>query len=132
MVIGILQFDVFIDGARSLKDKRRVVVSLKDRLHREHLCSIAEVGDPDRLNHARLGLALVGRDGGHVGKTLDRICAKLRALTDAEVGDIDRQVIGAEGVVELGDDDASATDGLRDELLARASQPDLSDGGPHP
>jgi uncharacterized protein YlxP (DUF503 family) len=96
MVIGILQFDLFIHDARSIKDKRRVLNSLKDRLHRQHLCSVAEVGNPDLLNHARIGIALVSRDGAHAGKTLDRICAKLHALVDARVGDIDRQIIGAE------------------------------------
>jgi len=131
MVIGILQFDVLIDGARSLKDKRRVVVSLKDRLHREHRCAVAEVGD--RLNHARLGLAVVGRDGGHVGRTLDRIGAKLRALTDGEVGEIDRQIIGADGgepgtLADVKEDD-DALAALRAELLARANEGGGSEGG---
>ena len=43
MVVGILQIEVSIDGSTSLKDKRRVVSSLKDRLHREHQVSVAEV-----------------------------------------------------------------------------------------
>ena len=44
MVVGILQFELLVPGATSLKDKRRVVKSVKDRLHREHLVSVAEVG----------------------------------------------------------------------------------------
>lgn len=93
MVVGILQFDVLIHAAESLKDKRRVVQSLKDRLHREHLCSLAEVGDPDVLNIARIGLAIVARDGRRAGEVLDAISLKLRALRDGEVGDVHRQIL---------------------------------------
>lgn len=95
MVLGVLQFQVLIHGAESLKDKRRVIQSLKDRLHREHLCSIAEVGDPDLLNVATMALAIVTREGRRAGEVLDAVTAKLRELRDGEVGEIDRQVLHA-------------------------------------
>lgn len=118
MVIGILQFDLLIHGAQSLKDKRRVVLSVKDRLHREHLVSVAEVDKQDMLNVARLGLALVGADSRHVGQTLDRIVAKLRAMTDAELGDVSRQVLHGE---QVPGEEAPETqdDGLADEMFRR-------------
>lgn len=93
MVIGILQFELRIPGAESLKDKRRVVRSLKDRLHREHQVSVAEVGLLDRAGAARMALALVGSDGRHVGQVLDRITARLHALHDAELGDCAREIL---------------------------------------
>src|SRR4051812_31477351 len=93
MVLGILQFELLIHGAESLKDKRRVVSSVKDKLHREHQVSVAEVGLQDVLSAARLGLALVGSDGKHVGQILDQITAKLRKLTDAELGEVSREVL---------------------------------------
>src|SRR4051812_43101966 len=93
MVVGILQFELLIHGAESLKDKRRVVLSVKDKLHREHQVSVAEVGLQDVLSAARVGLALVGSDGKHVGQVLDQITAKLRKLTDAELGEVSREVL---------------------------------------
>jgi uncharacterized protein YlxP (DUF503 family) len=118
MVIGILQFELLIRGAESLKDKRRVVSSLKDKLHREHLVSIAEVALQDNMTVARLALALVGSDGKHVGQTLDRITTKLRALHDAELGSITREVLhdpqgdplpeGVDPLTELEHDEALA------------------------
>jgi uncharacterized protein YlxP (DUF503 family) len=93
MVVGILQFELLIHGAESIKDKRRVVSSVKDRLHREHQVSVAEVGLQDTMSAARLALALVGSDGRHVGQTLDRITAKLRGLHGAELGDLSREVL---------------------------------------
>ena len=130
MVLGILQFEVLIPDPESLKDKRRVVQSLKDRLHREHLCAVAEVGDPDLMSVAVLGLAVVGREGQRVGEVLDQISLKLRALREAEVGEIHREIVkgealaaGAAETIGTGaSDDATpgiqAAEGLKDELLA--------------
>jgi uncharacterized protein YlxP (DUF503 family) len=78
MVIGVLQFRLAIDGATSLKDKRRVVKSLKDRLHREHLVSVAEVDRLDSIGHAVLGLTLTSNDVSHTQGILDRILDKLQ------------------------------------------------------
>lgn len=93
MVIGILQFELVVRGADSLKDKRSVVRSVKDRLHREHQVSVAEVAAQDTLNLAVMGLAAVGSDGQHIGEVLDRITAKLRSLPEGELGSCVRQII---------------------------------------
>lgn len=98
MVIGVVQFEVLIPQALSLKDKRRVVKSLKDRLHREHLVAVAEVGAQEMLNVAVMAVAAVSADGGQVGKTLDAIDAKLRGLRDAEVGGSVRRVFNADAL----------------------------------
>ena len=42
MFIAILQFHLMIDGSSGLKDKRRVVRSIKDRLHKDHMVAVAE------------------------------------------------------------------------------------------
>jgi len=119
MVLGILQFELLIRGAESLKDKRRVVSSVKDRLRRQFSASVAEVGLQDMMGVARLGLALVGSDGRFVGQQLDRITAGLRARTDAELGDVSREVL--HDPVALGeagqDSDGSRGNDQADEAL---------------
>ncbi|MGP1345339.1 MAG: DUF503 domain-containing protein [Phycisphaerales bacterium] len=93
MVIAVLQFELLIPQSQSLKDKRRVVKSVKDRLHREHLVSVAEVAALDVLTVAVMGLSLVSRDARHAAQVLDRIESKLRTLRDAELGDTTRELI---------------------------------------
>ncbi len=93
MFIGILQFELRLRGASSLKDKRRVVRSLKDRLHRDHLVSVAEVAHLDNMHVAGMALALVNRDQKYLNEVLDAIIGKLRKLTDAELGDCYREVL---------------------------------------
>lgn len=125
MVVGLLQFDLIVHDVTSIKDKRRVVSSLKDRLHREHLVSIAEVGDPDLLNLARLAVAVVARDGKRAGEVLDHVAGKLRSLHDAEAGAMSRHMIHSQ---QLPDDEDQASldpdpDGaLAEEMLRRATQ----------
>ncbi|GAB4544954.1 MAG: hypothetical protein Tsb0013_02440 [Phycisphaerales bacterium] len=103
MFIGAMQFEILIHDATSLKDKRSVVRSVKDRLHREHQVSVAEVGAHDALGRAVLGLSVVARDPARCNEVLDACTAKLRALTDGELGVCRRRVAGAQLVDEEGD-----------------------------
>jgi uncharacterized protein YlxP (DUF503 family) len=93
MIIALLHFELLIHGAASLKDKRSVVKSVKDRLHREHMVAVAEVGSQEILNRAVLALTAVGTDGQRLGATLDRITEKLRGLHDAELGFAQRELL---------------------------------------
>lgn len=98
MKIGILQFEMRIPTAQSLKDKRRVVKSIKDRLHREHMVSVAEVGGLEVWNNALMGLVAVSSDGRYLHNLLDRIVGKLSAWPDSELGDFSIDVVGAENL----------------------------------
>ena len=93
MVIGILQFELLIHDAESLKDKRRVLSSLKDRLRREQLVSVAEVGEPDDMKRAVVGVAVVARDGARAGEVLDHVTEVVRERHDCELGDTTRELL---------------------------------------
>lgn len=93
MVLGMLQFELHIRGASSLKDKRRVVNSVKDRLHREHQVSVAEVARQDNMSVACMGLACIAPDGRRTAEVLDHITEELRGLLDAELGACERKII---------------------------------------
>ncbi|MCC6951759.1 MAG: DUF503 domain-containing protein [Phycisphaerales bacterium] len=117
MVIGVLQFELLIHDAQSLKDKRRVVASLKDRLHRDLRVSIAEVGLQDRPSAARMAVALVARDGARAGEVLDKVVLALRRLADAELGDMTREILHDPRPVDSADADDSAPDPRTDHSL---------------
>ena len=87
MVIGVLQVRIRIDGAASLKDKRRVVRSLKDRLHREHQVSVAEVDDLDHPGSGVLGITMAANDARRCQSVLDRLLTKIRVGRDYEMID---------------------------------------------
>src|SRR5947199_404917 len=62
MTIGVLQLELSVTDAMSLKDKRRVVKSIVDRIAHGHNVSIAEVGALDQHRRAILGITMVTDD----------------------------------------------------------------------
>ena len=92
-VVGILQFTVMIRGSYSLKDKRRVVRSIKDRLRHRHNVSLAEVDAHEILNQAVLGIAMMGSDSKYVEAGLRKILDQLRMHPEAELIDHSLEII---------------------------------------
>ena len=61
-MIGVRSWELHLPGAHSLKDKRAVLSSLKDRLHNEFNVSVAETGRQDAWQRAELTACLVAGD----------------------------------------------------------------------
>lgn len=70
VVVGLLSVDLFISDAMTLKDRRRVVRSLLDRLTNRLNVAAADLG-PDRANQAVLAVTTVANDEAHVHRVLD-------------------------------------------------------------
>jgi uncharacterized protein YlxP (DUF503 family) len=71
----------------SLKDKRRVVKSLKDRLAHAHNVSIAEVGALDQHRRSIIGVAMVANDSRYVEGALSKLVDFVRANPSVELED---------------------------------------------
>jgi uncharacterized protein YlxP (DUF503 family) len=89
MIVGSLRVRLLIREARSLKDKRQVVRSIKDRLRNGYNISVAEVEAQDHRQLAVLGIALVGTEARQVRSTLDQIVSALRNHPVAELLDFE-------------------------------------------
>jgi uncharacterized protein YlxP (DUF503 family) len=79
-IIGLRVFDIHIHGAQSLKEKRFVLRSVKDRIANRFNVSIAETDHQDKWQRAQLSVATVAGDRQGVEKTLDAV----RGLLDRE------------------------------------------------
>lgn len=79
MVIGLLQARINIPEARSLKDKRRVVRSLKDRILNRMNVSVAEVGSQDLWQVAELAFVTVAAEQGQVQERLSDLSALIES-----------------------------------------------------
>ena len=79
MVIGVITARLSIPDARSLKDKRRVLRSLKDRVLNNMNVSVAEVGQQDSWKSADLAFVTVASEQVHVQKRLSGISSMLQA-----------------------------------------------------
>ncbi|UCG89505.1 MAG: DUF503 domain-containing protein [Gemmatimonadota bacterium] len=70
VVVGIATWELHLNGCSSLKDKRRVVKSLKDRLHSRFNVSVAETDHYDRWQRAELSCCVVANDRRHAESVL--------------------------------------------------------------
>ncbi|MGD0139518.1 MAG: DUF503 domain-containing protein [Tepidisphaeraceae bacterium] len=87
MTIGALQIELTVIDAMSLKDKRRVIKSIKDRIAHGHNVSIAEVGALDEHRRSILGIAMVGNDGRYVEGALSKLVDFIRAVPQVSLLD---------------------------------------------
>jgi uncharacterized protein len=62
MVVAVVTWELHLVGCQSLKDKRRVVKSLKDRLHQRFNVSVAETDHHDLWQRSELACCVVARD----------------------------------------------------------------------
>ena len=87
MIVGTLTVRLLLREARTLKDKRQVVQSIKDKLRNNFNVSIAETGDPDNRQLAELGLAMVHTETHPIKIALGRIVEALLSHPVAELVD---------------------------------------------
>jgi uncharacterized protein YlxP (DUF503 family) len=92
MIVGTLKVRLLIREARSLKDKRQVVKSIKDKLHNHFNVSVAEVEAQDNRQLAVLGMALVSNEAHPIKVTLGQVVAALRSHPAAELLDHELEV----------------------------------------
>jgi len=70
IVIALLTLDIHIPHAQSLKDKRMVVRSLKDRLRAKFNVSVSEVDHQDLWQRSQVSVVTVGSDEAFLQKVL--------------------------------------------------------------
>ena len=93
MAVGTLRIRLIIRGARSLKDKRSTVKSVKDRIRHRFNASIAEVGELDSHQTALLAVAVVGNDPDFVRSVLAQVANVVRNTRDAELAACDMEIL---------------------------------------
>jgi uncharacterized protein len=73
VVVGVISWQLTIPGCTSLKEKRMVVRSLKDRMRHRFNVSVAETGLQEVWTRAQLSAAVVSADRGFVDEVLDKV-----------------------------------------------------------
>ena len=88
--VGLLTVDLHVPGARSLKDKRRVLASVKDRLRKLNV-SVAEVDHLDAHQRARLAIAATASQREQVDRLLDGVVTEIERREPGLVLATDRE-----------------------------------------
>lgn len=87
MIVGTLELIIVVRESHSLKDKRRVVKALKDRVRERFNVSIAEVGELDSRQKALLGVSCVGNERRHIEGLL---CHVVNFVRDSRLAELVR------------------------------------------
>ncbi|NQV14642.1 DUF503 domain-containing protein [bacterium] len=75
VITGILHIELHLPAAQSLKHKRSVIKSLKDKLHSRFNVSVAEVGYLDKWQLAEIAIACVSREQSYLESQFEKIYA---------------------------------------------------------
>ena len=85
MVVGVLRLEIRLEGCRSLKAKRQLLLSLMERLRKDRAVAFAEVGDHKLWGNASIGVATVSGSGQVVEATLQRILETVKSEPQLEL-----------------------------------------------
>jgi len=86
MIVGVCKIELYIPEANSLKAKRKVIKSLKDRVRKKFNVSIAEVELQNLWQRAILGVATVSNDKKQVDAAFSKVISFMEHTDLAIIG----------------------------------------------
>lgn len=87
MIVGLITWDLHLDACHSLKEKRQIVKSLKDRLHQRFNLSAAETDHQDLWQRAEVSACVVSTDRRHAEQVLREADRLVDGATGARIVD---------------------------------------------
>jgi uncharacterized protein YlxP (DUF503 family) len=85
MIVGLCTVELHFPEAQSLKNKRKILVSLKTRLQNRFNISVAEIDESHLWQKAIVGIATVANETARVNQTLDHVLNDIRANPSIEL-----------------------------------------------
>ncbi len=93
MVVGCGKIVFRLYACHSLKEKRKIVKSMTNKLKNRFNLSIAETGANDNLNRIEVGFSMTGNDRRKINASLDKVFNMADALRLAQVIETDMEII---------------------------------------
>jgi len=73
IIVGSLHIEMFLSESESLKDRRRVVKSIMDRLRNKYKVAVADLSEQPRWRYAEIGVSCVSNSEAHVRDILQNV-----------------------------------------------------------
>ena len=83
--IGVLRIEFALHGNESLKDKRRVALSLKQKIRNKFNVSVAETGSEDSMDYLALSVVSVCNDKKYLESRMAKCLNMVQAACDEEL-----------------------------------------------
>ncbi|MFP4237546.1 MAG: DUF503 domain-containing protein [Desulfonatronovibrio sp.] len=95
MIIGQLHLSFRLHGITSLKAKRKISNSFRQKLRNKFNLAVAEVGREDSLDYLELGMVTLSNEKARVEEILSKALAMLEAISSDEMMDVTMEIFGA-------------------------------------
>lgn len=92
MIVGVLRVELSLPGSSSLKDKRRLLQSLLDRLHNDFNVAAAEIDHQDHWRHAVVAVSCVSNESSHANSILSRVLAVVERESEMVVTGVEMEL----------------------------------------
>ena len=93
MIIGALKLHIYLPEAQSLKDKRQVLQSYKEKLRRKFQVSVCELGKQDSWAEAIIGVAYINSSGAQVERVMDNVISFGELVKKLEVINFEKEIL---------------------------------------
>ncbi|HHY64158.1 MAG TPA: DUF503 domain-containing protein [Clostridiaceae bacterium] len=93
MYVGVLRASLFLSEPRSLKDKRRIVKSLIERLRNKFNLAAAEIGALDSWNNCELGIVCVSNEAAHSDRMMASAISFIENMGTVEITRVETEII---------------------------------------
>ncbi len=90
LFVLLLTLEFIIPDARSLKEKRAPLKSLKDRLRSRFNVSVAEVAYRDKWQRSVLAACMVGGDRRRLESEAEKLCRLVEEMPEIQLSRVDR------------------------------------------
>lgn len=85
MTVGVCVIELYLPRRHSLKDKRRILQSLKSRIKNRFNVAVAEVGEQNLWQKAVIGVTTLSNDRRRVNEVLDKVVGLVAGTPEAEI-----------------------------------------------
>ncbi|GAB6888296.1 DUF503 domain-containing protein [Desulfothermus okinawensis JCM 13304] len=92
MQIGCIRVEFYLHGVFSLKEKRNIANSIKQKLKNKFNISIAEIESQDNINRLVFGIVTVSNNGKVIQKVADNLFNFLEKITSEEIVDTSLEI----------------------------------------
>jgi len=93
MPVGLLTLEIYIPDAHSLKDKRQVIRSLKDRLRSRFNVAVAELDYYDTWQRSQVGVVSLSNNAAHLEQSLQAVFMEAENLLGRDLVDHNLEVL---------------------------------------
>ena len=85
MIIGLLSLEIYLPFSHSLKEKRKRLVSIKDRLKSKYNVAFSEIDYHEKWQRTLIGVVTLNNQKIIVEKTLNKIIDEVQELVDGDI-----------------------------------------------